>query len=138
MARSTERIGFIEYDQVGMTVHQMINRDQANGIGVVFVQDIASRRLKDLPDDLVLQDLGDFDSRDADLVVEMAHADVTRQWGTSILAKTDYLFISVTALANHDLEQDIQQPTHQYGTRAFIPHGGVAGMDALLATRDVW
>ena len=138
MARKTKRIGFIGYGQIGMTVHQMIDRDQENGMEVVFVHDMASERLKDLPDDLVLQDLGDFDSRDADLVVEMAHADVTRQWGTTILAKTDYLFISVTALANQDLEQDIQQTTHQYGTRAFIPHGGVVGMDALLENRDVW
>ena len=42
MARKNKRIGFIGYGQIGMTVHQMIDRDQENGMEVVFVHDMAS------------------------------------------------------------------------------------------------
>ena len=68
----------------------------------------------------------------------MAHPDVTRQWGQTILEKTNYMFISVTALADRDVETTIEETTRRAGTRAFVPHGGVVGMDALLENRDVW
>jgi aspartate dehydrogenase len=104
---------------------------------VVFINDADTSRLTDLGD-LGLEDLGDFDSRSADLIVEMAHPDVTRKWGTKILEKTNYMFISVTALADRDLELSIEATTAKHGTRAFVPHGGVVGMDALLENRDIW
>ena len=57
----------------------------------------------------------------------MAHPAVTREWGTRILEKTDYMFISVTALADQSLETAIEEATAKHGTRAFVPHGGVVG-----------
>ena len=85
-----------------------------------------------------MADLGDFEAQRPDLVVEMAHPDVTRKWGAAILEKTNYMFISVTALADQELENSIKEVTQTAGTRAFVPHGGVVGMDALLENRDVW
>jgi predicted dinucleotide-utilizing enzyme len=54
------------------------------------------------------------------------------------LEQTNYMFISVTALADRQVEQDIEETTQRCGTRAFVPHGGVVGMDALLENREVW
>ena len=48
------------------------------------------------------------------------------------------MFISVTALADQAVETTIEETTRRAGTRAFVPHGGVVGMDALLENRDVW
>ena len=66
------------------------------------------------------------------------HPDVTRQWAATILSKTNYMFISVTALADAELEKTILDTAMANGTRAYVPHGGVVGMDALLENRDVW
>ena len=63
---------------------------------------------------------------------------MTRQWAATILAKTNYMFISVTALADAELEKTILDTAMANGTRAYVPHGGVVGMDALLENRDVW
>jgi aspartate dehydrogenase len=138
MAQKTTRIGLIGYGQIGTAVHQMIAADPANGMEVVFVHDQLAERLKDVPRNLVLEDLGKFADRKPDLVVEMAHPDVTRQWGAAILEKTNYMFISVTALADQGMEEKLLEITQRCGTRAFIPHGGVVGMDALLENRNVW
>jgi predicted dinucleotide-utilizing enzyme len=138
MSQTTTRIGLIGYGQIGQAVHKMIVDNQDNGMEVVFVHDQIAAALQNLPEGLALDDLGDFESRQPDLVVEMAHPDVTRKWGTTILEKTNYLFISVTALADRELEESIEETAQRAGTRAFVPHGGVVGMDALLENRDVW
>lgn len=138
MSQTTTRIGLIGYGQIGRAVHQMIDSNPQTGMQVVFVHDTFKGALKDVPSDLALEDLSQFENESPDLVVEMAHPDVTRQWGKTILEKTNYMFISVTALADLQLEKDIEETTQRCGTRAFVPHGGVVGMDALLENRDVW
>ena len=136
MAATTTRVGLVGYGLIGQAVRDMITSND-NGMEVVFIHDADTSRLDDLGD-LALTDLADFDSRGADLVVEMAHPDVTRKWGTTILEKTNYMFISVTALADREVETGIEEATAKYGTRAFVPHGGDVGMDALLENRDIW
>ena len=138
MSQENTRIGLIGYGQIGQAVHQMIENDEDNGMEVVFVHEQFAAAIEDLPAGLALADLGEFESRQPDLVVEMAHPDVTRKWGRTILEKTNYMFISVTALADREVEESIEEITRRAGTRAFVPHGGVVGMDALLENRDVW
>lgn len=138
MTQKTTRIGLIGYGQIGAVVRQMIENDPHNGMEVVFIHDTDARRLDSLPQHLALRDLGDFASHKPDLVVEMAHPDVTRQWGAAILEQTNYMFISVTALADQGMEEKLLEITRRRGTRAYIPHGGVVGMDALRENREVW
>jgi len=134
----TTRIGLIGYGHIGKAVHEMIDKDATNGMEVAFVFDQFTEQLKDLPADLALTDLAGFEERQVDLIVEMAHPEVTRKWGEKILQKTNYMLISVTALADAEIEKMLEETTAKHGTRAFIPHGGVVGMDALLENRDVW
>ena len=138
MVKQTTRIGLIGYGQIGKAVHEMIETDAENGMEVVFIHDEQAGAVKDVSEALLLKDLGNFSARKADLVVEMAHPAITRKWGPTILEKTQYLLISVTALADPELEEKLMATARKHGTRAFIPHGGVVGMDALFENRDVW
>ena len=138
MTAMKTRIGLIGYGTIGNAVHRMIDSDPKNGMEISFIHDADSSRLTDLAPNLVLSDLADFESRDVDLVVEMAHPDVSRQWATRILRKTDYMFISVTALADKALEESLKATTLEHSTRAYLPHGGGVGVDALLESRDIW
>ena len=134
----TTRIGLIGYGTIGTAVHQLIEADADNGMETVFVHDQDPARLSELPDGLALAELGDFETRQADLIIEMAHLEVTREWGVEILSKTNYMMVSVTAIADPEIEKSLEKTALDNGTRAFIPHGGVVGMDALLENRDVW
>ena len=138
MSQKTTRIGLVGYGQIGRAVHAMIDKDPDNGMEVVFVHDQVAAALENVPAELALQDLGDFTKKEPDLVVEMAHPDVTRQWGKIIVEQTNYMLVSVTAMADPEVEKTLQETTRKCGTRVFIPHGGVVGMDALLENRDVW
>lgn len=138
MKRKKTRIGLIGYGQIGRAVKAMIDGNQASGMEVVFVHDVVESALKDLPKDLVLKRMEDFSERKPDLVVEMAHPDITREWGVAILEATDYMLVSVTAMADRVLEQKMAETALKNGTRCFIPHGGVVGMDALVENRKLW
>ena len=138
MSQKTTRIGLIGYGQIGKAVHQMIDADPDNGMEVIFIHDQSPDILADVPGDLALKNLADFAQSSPDLVVEMAHPDITRQWGQKIVEKTNYMLVSVTAMADREIEQMLEETAKKSGTRVFIPHGGVVGMDALLENRDVW
>ena len=138
VSQTPTRIGLIGYGQIGTAVHKIIDDDPANGMEVVFVHDVDESRLAAVNDDIALVDMESFESRSADLVVEMAHPDVTRKWGPTVLSKTNFMGISVTALADAELEAQLQETSLANGTRAFMPHGGAVGIDALLENRDVW
>ena len=138
MAQTTTRIGLIGYGLIGSAVHRMIHDDATNGMEVVFVHDVDSSRLAGLEENLVLEDMPAFESRSPDLVVEMAHPTVTRQWAAVVLEKTNFMGISVTALADTELEAQMKETCLANNTRAFMPHGGAIGIDALLENRDVW
>jgi len=129
MKQQTTRIGLIGYGQIGKAVHAMIDKDAENGMEVVFIHDQYAGALQGVPDELVLEDLGGFMERQPNLVVEMAHPEVTRKWGKAIVEQSNYMLVSVTAMADPEVERMLQQTTRQCGTRVFIPHGGVVGME---------
>ncbi len=138
MKHKTTRIGLVGYGQIGQAVHRMIEADTQNGMEVVFIHDRCPDAQAQAPPQLALEDLGDFTQSNPDLVVEMAHPDVSREWGCAILEKTDYLLVSVTAMADAQLEKQLLEAASRHGTRLFLPHGGVVGMDALYENRDIW
>jgi aspartate dehydrogenase len=138
MGQKTTRIGLVGYGQIGRAVHRMIDADPDNGMEVVFVHDQSPQAMADVPPALALDDLGAFMRTAPDLVVEMAHPEVTRKWGPQIVEKTNYMLVSVTAMADAALADALQEACRQHGTRVFIPHGGVVGMDALLENRNTW
>ena len=73
-----------------------------------------------------------------DLVVEMAHPAVTRQFGEMFLQETDYMPLSMTAFADEGLQQRLLETARRSGTCLFIPHGAVVGLENIFEGRDLW
>ncbi len=103
MSQKTTRIGLIGYGQIGKAVHAMIDKDPDNGMEVVFIHDLSPAVLAGVSGELALNDLGKFMDKEPDLVVEMAHPDVTRKWGKTIVGQTNYMLVSVTAMADPEV-----------------------------------
>lgn len=55
---------------------------------------------KSLPDGVALEELSEFASMNADLIVEVAHPSISERWGAAFLHHADYLVTSVTAFAD--------------------------------------
>jgi len=138
MLKKITRIGIIGYGLIGKEVHQMIKKSANKNLEIAFIYDIVQEKLKDVERELVLDDLNRFSEKKPDLVIEMAHPEITRKWGTKILEYCDYMFISVTALSDQGMEEKLKKVTKKYGTCAYVPHGGAIGIDAIFENRNVW
>lgn len=137
-ACKTARIGLIGMGTIGSYVYEQITSQPHRGLEVAFVSDQSAERLQSVPPQLVLADLGRVAERRPDLVAEMAHPDVTRRWGRALLETCDYMPLSLTALADAQLHEEMLAAARQHGTCLYIPHGAAVGLDSLYECRDVW
>jgi aspartate dehydrogenase len=135
---SKARIGLIGLGYIGRYVYEQISSRPELGLEVAFVHDLAAERLAGLPGEIVLPDITAFASRRPDLVVEMAHPAVTRQFGEMFLQKTDYMPLSMTAFADEALQQRLLVTARSGRTCLFIPHGAVVGLENIFEGRDLW
>jgi aspartate dehydrogenase len=138
MPMSKARIGLIGLGYVGRYVYEQITSRPELGLEIAFVHDLAVERLAGLPAELVLADIHDFTSCRPDLVVEMAHPAVTREFGEIFLGETDYMPLSMTAFADEGVERRLLNAARSNGTCLFIPHGAVVGLENIFEGRDLW
>jgi aspartate dehydrogenase len=138
MTTTRARIGLIGLGYVGRYLYDQITARPELGLEIAFVHDLAPERLIGLPRDIILPDLHSFASHRPDLVAEMAHPAVTRQFGERFLRETDYLPLSMTAFADEALQQRLLETAHAHGTCLFIPHGAVVGLENIFEGRDLW
>lgn len=138
MSGVRRKIGIIGYGKIGSYVFKQIASRPEIEIEVAFVCTKSGVHTADLPEEIILGRLEDFASREVDMVAEFAHPDVSKEFGTMFLKETDYLLLSVTALADAELEGALRETALKCGTRLFVPHGGLMGLDAIVEGRDTW
>jgi predicted dinucleotide-utilizing enzyme len=132
------RVGLIGFGFIGAQVYRRIAEAPELGLEVAFVHNRNRDRMGGVPGSLILDDLADAATREADLVVEMAHPGYTRRYGAAILAGADYLPLSVTALADQALYDHLLAAARASGRRLLIPHGALMGTDNLVESRHHW
>ena len=132
------RIGLVGYGYIGSYVYEQITARPELGLEIAFVHNRSPGRVAGLPPEHVLEELGAFGDRGTDLVVEVAHPDITRDHGCAFLQTADYMPLSLTAFADADLEAGLLDTARSAGTRLFVPHGAVVGLDALEEGRETW
>ncbi len=132
------RIGLIGFGYIGQYVYNQIIAHPEFGLEVAFVYNRTADKLKGLPPALVLEDLKNMMHRRSDLIVEMAHPDISRDYGAMILSYSDYMMLSVSALGDTTVEQELFSVSKANGTQLYIPHGALVGVDNLFEGREVW
>lgn len=131
------KIGIVGYGYLGRSLHRALD---GSTISVASVYNRSAERLAGLPDSIATTDMERFCKglSTLDLVVELAHPDISRLMGDRILRQANYMPCSVGALADDALTQQLLQTATRAGTRLLVPHGAVVGMDNLLEARDNW
>ena len=100
------RVGIVGFGKLGQFLVEAILTDPTASarLELAFVWNRTAATVVDdprVPDDAVLQDLSDFASRKADLIVEVAHPNITKIHGDAFLASgADYMCGSPTAFAD--------------------------------------
>ena len=132
------RIGLVGFGYIGRYLFEQIRQRPELGLEIGFVHNRSGNRLADVEETVVLGDLEAFAQCRVDLVVEVAHPDITLRYGEAFLAQADYMPLSLTALADATVEEKLRQQAEENGKRLFVPHGAVVGLDALEEGRQMW
>ncbi len=133
-----KRLGIVGFGYIGSYIYDQITKRPDLGLDVAFVNNRSPERLENVPRDIVLDDLSDFATRTPDMVIEMAHPSISATYANAILSITDYMMLSVTAMADSHLSTRLIETSRQHGTSLFIPHGALIGVDNLWEGHENW
>jgi aspartate dehydrogenase len=132
-----KRIGIVGFGFIGASLFRELAHE-GSGLQVAFVHNRSLCKLDGVPANLLLDDLSDFAARRPDLIVECAHPDITVRHGADFLAVTDYMPLSVTALAADPLRERLMATASASGHHLLLPRGALVGMDSLFSWRHMW
>ncbi|OWF44312.1 putative L-aspartate dehydrogenase [Mizuhopecten yessoensis] len=127
------RVGVVGYGNLGQYLVQQI--EEHASLELAFVWNRTVSALDGLQNkEAVLENLADFPSRKADLIVEVAHPLITKQWGAKFLAMADYMIGSPTALSDAALDTDLRSSAGSHGL--YIPTGAFWGGEDIKKMAD--
>lgn len=137
-AMRARRVGIVGFGAVGQYLTRAIfeNPQCKRRLELAFVCDpmnsaaVAANPL--VPAACRLERIEDFESKGADLIVEVAHPNVSKVHGRAFLATADYMPASITAFANADVEKELlAEADRATGHGIYLPRG------ALWAAEDI-
>ncbi|KAH3877571.1 aspartate dehydrogenase domain-containing protein-like [Dreissena polymorpha] len=118
------RIGIVGYGHLG---EYLVKEVLSSGdLDLAFVWNRTASVLDGkVENQYVLHDLDAFAERNADLIVEVAHPDMTKTFGERFLEAADYMIGSPTALADAETELKLRSAATRHGL--YIPTGALWG-----------
>lgn len=133
-----KRVGLAGMGFIGRRAYRAILARPELQLEIAFIHDRQPERLAEVPPELVLEDLSEVRDRRPDLIVEAASPDFTRAHGAGLLAIADFLPLSVSALSDPAVENELREAARTSGKRLLIPHGALVGVDALAERQHEW
>src|SRR5262249_33150282 len=89
--RMALRLGIVGFGFIGRHLYQRLMQGGEPGLSVAFVWNRSPGKVAGVPLGLVLRDLSEAADKRADIIVELAHPEVTRQHGAAFIGAADYL-----------------------------------------------
>jgi len=133
-----KHIGIIGFGQIGASLVEQIQSGAELNIQIDFIYDFDPDKRQSIPPGLVIESMDESRNFRPDLIVEAAHPEAVRQFAGSVLERTDLMVMSVSALADADLEALIRKTCQKHGTCLYIPHGATLGLDGLKDGLSIW
>ncbi|XP_075880038.1 aspartate dehydrogenase domain-containing protein [Nelusetta ayraudi] len=140
MATTTcsQKIGVVGYGHLGQFLVERILEDGAAiGLTLAFVWNRNADKLKgSVPDELILRDLSSFATRQCDVIVEVCHPNIVKEFGTQFLSRAHVMVGSPSALSDCDLNQKLRQAAGKSGRTLYIPSGALWGGQDIQRLND--
>ena len=131
-----KRIGIVGFGKLGkFLAEKVLERHTSHGdVELCFVWNRRAEAWQGHPSETVgLLDLADFAERKPDIIVEVAHPDISAQWGTTFMGISDYLVGSPTGLADESLRTQLLSCVKPgSGRQLIVPRGVLPGLDEIL------
>ncbi|KAM4651055.1 aspartate dehydrogenase domain-containing protein [Discoglossus pictus] len=134
----SRKVGIVGYGHVGMyLVDKILKEGSRYHLELAFVWNRNMKKLEGrVPPHLHLHDLSAFNDRNADLIVEVAHPSITKEYGETFLSSADFLVASPTALADQDVETKLRKRANLSGHTLYIPTGAFWGGEDIQKMSD--
>ncbi|MBT6432822.1 MAG: DUF108 domain-containing protein [Deltaproteobacteria bacterium] len=130
------RIGLVGFGKLGQFIAEAVLNDEAISANyeLAFVWNRNQAALEGtIPAELQLENLGDFASRKPDVIVEVAHPAISKEYGTQFLDFCDYMVGSPTAFATLEIEQTLRAAAAKpNGNGLYVPRGALPGLEEVL------
>uniref|UniRef100_A0AAY5KUC6 Aspartate dehydrogenase domain-containing protein n=1 Tax=Esox lucius TaxID=8010 RepID=A0AAY5KUC6_ESOLU len=132
------RIGVVGYGHLGHYLVDRIQREGAKlGLTLVFVWNRNADKLRGkVAQELILHNLSDFVDRGADVIVEVCHPKVVKDFGVQFLSKAHFLVGSPSALSDPHLNQQLRQAAEHHGRTLYVPSGALWGGQDIQRLND--
>lgn len=135
-AAKKKRIGLLGYGVVGSKIAKDAIEGGYADVAFVHGRDRAKAAAV-APDATFIADANQVADQDVDLVIEAANDVVVRATILNVLKKRDMMIFTMTCLADEALNEAVRETCKASGTRLYIPHGGILGLDGVFDGRAV-
>jgi len=131
-------VGLIGSGVIGSMLAHTIDKGEAGNTRLIMVYDLVLQKSKKLVNALSIKPkiAKDFTElvgcEDVHLVIEAASQDAVRQYASKVLqADKDLMIMSVGALVDSKLKNNVESLADSAGRKVYIPSGAIAGLDGL-------
>ena len=131
-------VGLIGCGVIGSVLAHAIDEGEAENTRLIIVYDLVLQKSQKLVSELstkpkIARNFAEFARcKDVHLVIEAASQDAVRQYASKVLqAGKDLMIMSVGALVDSKLTNDIRTLAYNAGRKVYIPSGAIAGLDGL-------
>lgn len=135
MNQRVKTIGLLGAGVIATRVGRAAEAEGFASVAFVHARDRA-KALAAFPKARFIEDPADVARQDVDLVVEAATSDVMKAVALDVLDHRDLIAFSLTALADDALREAVRRRCAEAGTRLYVPHGGILGLDGIADGRS--
>ncbi|KAI4873622.1 hypothetical protein NFI96_016686, partial [Prochilodus magdalenae] len=135
---SPVRVGIVGYGHLGQFLVDRIQKEGlAAGLRLAFVWNRNADKLSDsVPKDLILTELSEFTQIKADLIVEVCHPQIVKDFGVQFLTHANFLVGSPSALSDSQLDQELRLTAKKHGKTLYVPSGALWGGQDIQRLND--
>ncbi|XP_048846335.1 aspartate dehydrogenase domain-containing protein isoform X1 [Brienomyrus brachyistius] len=122
-------VGVVGYGHLGQYLVERIQKEgHSLGLRLVFVWNRNPQKLRaSVPEELILDQLSHFPEKNADLIVEVCHPQVVKDFGAQFLSHAHFLVGSPSALSDLQLNKQLRQTAQHHGKTLYVPSGALWG-----------
>ncbi|XP_053471168.1 aspartate dehydrogenase domain-containing protein isoform X1 [Ictalurus furcatus] len=132
------RVGIVGYGHLGQFLVERIQKEGLEvGLGLAFVWNRNADKLSgSVPNDLVLTELSDFTHKNANVIVEVCHPQIVKDFGGRFLSHAHFLVGSPSALSDSQLNEELRLTAKQHGHTLYVPSGALWGGQDIQRLND--
>ncbi|KAK6466733.1 putative L-aspartate dehydrogenase [Huso huso] len=134
------RVGIVGYGHLGNFLLGSSGQTEGRSLGLTFSLRLWNRSFEKLIIGnvsfiIIFFNLFSF-NRKSDLIVEVAHPQIAKDYGTAFLTHSNFMIGSPTALADSDLETRLRETAKHHGNTLYVPSGAFWGGEDIQKMAD--